>query len=191
MGCPAGQAGKADILTCSTQSKRIIQLPNPQLLFGSSVFCLFIKHPSQAVLFCLTKSGLLYCSLVFVCIKDQVYLEVWLYISEKTISELGFWCGEPTVAELSFMNIVLQSFIKQQMLWCFAVLRGSSLGNSMNSQVFKSLNYSKMRGFFFSGRKDVPIFRSMKRLELIKYEVLLACCNMLTSVSLWKMGQVI
>jgi len=54
----------------------------------------------------------------------------------------------------------------------------------MSSQVFKSSNVLKMRRFFFSERKNVQIFQSMKWLELIESEVLLACHNMLASVSL-------
>lgn len=58
----------------------------------------------------------------------------------------------------------------------------------MNSQVFKSSNYLKVRRFFFSGRKNVQIFQSIKWPELTESEVLLACRNMLASVSLWKTG---
>lgn len=50
------------------------------------------------------------------------------------------------------------------MLWCFAVLRGSLLGSSVNSQVFMSSNGLKMRRFFF--------FCEEKISNLSKYKVI-------------------
>lgn len=68
------------------------------------------------------------------------------------------------------------------------MLRGSLLGSSMNSQVFRSSHDLKMRRFFFSERKNVQFFRSMKWLELIESEILLASGDVLASVSFWKKG---
>lgn len=70
----------------------------------------------------------------------------------------------------------------------FSMLRGSFLGSSMNSQVFRSSNDLKMRRFFFSERKNVQFFQSMKWLELIESEVLLASGDVLASVSFRKKG---
>lgn len=188
-GCGGGLSswGRCSDLALS-KTKRIMQPPKPQCLFRSSGFCLFVKQPSQAVLLHLTKSSFPYCCLVFACIKGQVCLEVWLYIPAKTVSELGCWCAAPTVAELSFVNRVLQSFIKLQMLRCSAVLWESLLGSSMNSSLFKSSNDLEMRRFFFSKRKNVQVFQNTKWLELTASEVLLTSSDMLASVSLWKIA---
>lgn len=145
----AGRWGRFSVLL--SEIKSITQPAKPQRLFRPAVFCLFLKHPSQAVLFRLTKSSFLYCRLVFPYIRGQVSLEVWLYISGKTVSELGCWCAAPTVAEPSFVNRLLQSFIWLQILWCFAVLRGSLLGelNELSSfQVIKLLESEKILLFW-------------------------------------------
>lgn len=117
VSCPAGQAGEVGFLTCHYPKLR--GWASLQNHGRSSVFCLFLEHPSQAVLFCWTKSSFLCCCLVFACIKGEVCLEVWLYISGKTVSELGCWCAARAVAEPSIVNHLLQSFMKFQVLWCF------------------------------------------------------------------------
>lgn len=73
-GCWGGLSSRADRWgrfsdLLLPKVKRITQPPKPGCLVGSSVFCLFLKHPSQAVLFHLTKSSSLFCHLVFACIR--------------------------------------------------------------------------------------------------------------------------
>lgn len=93
--------------TCLNSKVMTITASKTTVLFRPSVFYLFSKHPSQAVLFHFTKSSFLYCCQVFARIKGQVCLDVWLYILGKTNSEPGCWYTAPTVAEPSFGKHVL------------------------------------------------------------------------------------
>lgn len=93
-----GQGGRFSDLSLS-RAKRITHPPKPRCPFGSSAFCLFLKHPSQALLFQLTKSSFLPCRLVFARIEGQACLGVWLSVSGKTAPAPGCWGAAATAAE--------------------------------------------------------------------------------------------